>query len=80
MIFLDKAKLNPGETLKRLSTRASGTMGQREVEYFEVVGFDGAMVGEMIFEKDTSIKKPFKTTYMLIRKSLDGSIEMKVVW
>lgn len=80
LVFLDRAKLNPGETLRPLSHRTAGAMGEREVEYFEVVGGDGTIVGEIIFEKDTSVRKPFKTTYSLIKKRVDGTVEMSDVW
>lgn len=80
LLPLDKVKLNFGESLQLSATRSSGTMGQRETEYYEIVNLDGAVVGELEYEKDTSIKQPFKTTHMAIRKNIEGVIEFRITW
>lgn len=74
-----KIKLNPGETLKRESSRSKGSMAQTDIDTYFIVNEVGEVVGTVVHEDHTSING-FKRTQSVTQKDKDGNIIVQESW
>jgi hypothetical protein len=74
-----KIKLNPGETLKRESSRSEGSMGQTDIDSYSILNEAGDIVGTVVHKDHTSING-FKRTQNVTQKDKDGNIIVQESW
>jgi hypothetical protein len=72
-MWREKLKLNPGESFREASSRAKGSLGQKEIDNYDVIDSAGKVVGSVTYTEETSIKAPFKTSYGLVQRAASGS-------
>lgn len=74
-----KIKLNPGEELKRESSRSKGTMGQTDIYTYSVINSEGGVVGKVVHEDHTSLNG-FRRTQLVIQTDQSGKTIVQESW
>ena len=75
----EKVKLNPGETLKRESSRTKGTLAQTDIDTYSVINDQGEVVVSVV-HADTTAINGFKRTQKLVQKDASGNIIVDTQW
>jgi hypothetical protein len=74
-----KIKLNPGEELKRESSRSKGTMGQTDIVTYSVINSEGDVVGKIIYEDRTALNG-FRRTQHVTQTDQSGKKIVQESW
>jgi hypothetical protein len=74
-----KIKLNPGEELKRESSRSKGTMGQTDIVTYSVINSEGDVVGKIIYEDHTALNG-FRRTQHVTQTDQSGKTIVQESW
>jgi hypothetical protein len=75
-----KVVLRPGEWLRLVSRQTDGSLGQNEVEHYEVRDGSGTVVGTVTLSLRTSLKPPCPTSYRLEQLDLTGNMVVDSRW
>lgn len=75
----NKVKLNPGETLRRESSRTKGTHAQTDIDTYSIINEHGEVVGSVV-HTDTTAIKGFKQTQTLVQKNAAGEVVLELKW
>ena len=76
----DRLVLNPGETVRQAQRITTGNLGQDDVEHHDVIAPQGQIVGTVVYTACTSLKPPFRTSYRLVQRGIDGTVMVNVRW
>lgn len=71
-MWKDKVKLEEGQRLRFRGSVAKGSLGQREVDRYDVVNAADEIVGQVTHTVHTNLKHPFKQTYQVSQTDADG--------
>lgn len=74
-----KIKFNPGESLKRESSRSKGSMAQTDIDTYSIINEAGEIVGTVVHEDHTSING-FKRTQSVTQRDKNGTIIVQESW
>ena len=74
-----KLKLNSGESLKRISSRTKGSMGETDIVEYQVVSQSGDVVGTVTYTDHTALRG-FKRTQTVEQKDSQGKIIVSEAW
>lgn len=77
--MLTKIKLNPGEELKRESSRSKGTMAQTDIYTYSIIDQAGNKVGSVEYTDHTSLRGGSRTQHVT-QKDSSGKIVVDVSW
>jgi len=75
-----RLKLQPGETTRLIKHRDKGSLGQREVELWEIYDDHGQATGTVEFTEAISLKPPFEKTYALRHQDPAGNLIFADNW
>lgn len=76
MRFQDRLQLNEGDSLRENGSRTKGTMGQTEIDYYDVIDAAGTKVGEVTYEDHTNLKG-FKRTVTIEQRDVAGAVVVR---
>lgn len=76
----EKVKLNPGEPLKRESSRIKGTLGQTDIDTYSVINDQLEEVVGSVVHTDITAINGFKRTQTLVQKDASGNIIVDTQW
>jgi len=79
MTFRDRLILSEGQTLKHVSSREKGFMGETDVDTYDVVDVAGAVVGRVVYEKHIAVKG-FRVTESVQQRDATGTVIVKTSW
>ena len=79
MSISEKLKLNPGESLRIISTRTKGFMGETDVTTYSVLDENENVVATVEHSEHTAVKG-FKVTNHATRKDLQGNVVAAYNW
>jgi hypothetical protein len=74
-----KIKLNPGEDLKRESSKTKGFMAETDITEYSVVDRNGDIIGSVIHEEHMSING-FKITNHVTQRDKSGKEIVQASW
>ncbi len=79
MTFQDRLILPDGQTLKHVSSREKGFMGETDVDTYDVVDVAGAVVGRVVYEKHIAVKG-FKVAESVEQRDATGKVIVEASW
>lgn len=79
MTFQDRLVLLNGQTLKYVSSREKGFMGETDVDTYDVVDATGTVVGRVVYEKHIAVKG-FKVTERVEQRDATGKVIVETSW
>jgi hypothetical protein len=76
----DRVLLAHGQSLGPVNRLTTGTLGQRDVESYDVLDALGQIVGKVLLSASTSLKPPHKMSCSMVQTDTAGSVIVKHVW
>ncbi|WP_429952362.1 hypothetical protein ACQXXB_11130 [Aeromonas veronii] len=75
----NRVKLQPGETLKRESSRTKGSMGETDIVTYSVLNADGAVVGKVVHTDEVTLNG-LNNRQSVRQTDLAGNVVVEEYW
>jgi hypothetical protein len=72
--------LRPGETVRQSQGTSTGTLGQNDVETYDVIDAQRQVTGTATYSAATSLTPPFRTRHSLVQKDIGGNVVVESRW
>lgn len=75
-----KIILKPDQVVEHRKSYSKGTLGQDDIEQYDVINSDGKKSGTVSFTECTSLKAPFSKSYHLVQLDAGGKSIVDTRW